>query len=113
MNVAIVGSRPPSKSPDDALRPDATFTLRLAWERHHALIARVRAYVASLESGTIVVSGGARGVDKEAERAAKRHGLNVRIFYPNWERGMGAGFRPQPRYRACLGCGHGFLGWGV
>jgi len=59
--------------------------------RNYRDLDRVRRYVASLPKGTIVVSGGARGVDKTAERAAKEHGLNVCIYYPNWEKGRGAG----------------------
>jgi predicted Rossmann fold nucleotide-binding protein DprA/Smf involved in DNA uptake len=49
-------------------------------------------FVSTLPKGTIVVSGGARGVDRRAEEAAKRRGLRSIIFKANWERdGRGAG----------------------
>lgn len=56
------------------------------------LLARVDAYVATLDPGDIVVSGGAHGVDTRAVKAAKRRGMRVAVYYPNWERGRGAGF---------------------
>lgn len=65
--------------------------------RNYRDLDRVRRYVASLPKGTIVVSGGARGVDKTAERAAKECGLNVCIFYPDWEKGRGAGLARNKR----------------
>lgn len=56
-------------------------------------LGRVLAYVRTLDRGTIVVSGGARGVDMTAEFEAKRCGLNVCIYYPRWDlHGKGAGF---------------------
>lgn len=56
-------------------------------------LERVREYVRALPKGTIVVSGGARGVDLAAELEAKRCGLNVCIYYPRWDlHGKGAGF---------------------
>jgi predicted Rossmann fold nucleotide-binding protein DprA/Smf involved in DNA uptake len=60
MKVAIVGSRDyPS-----------------LWE--------VWLYVASLPAGTVVVSGGARGVDTQAEYAAKECGMGVEIYPAEW-----------------------------
>ena len=55
----------------------------------------VRSYVASLLSeGDVVVSGGARGVDKAAEEAAKARGLKVVSIRPQWGKfGRAAGFR--------------------
>lgn len=69
MRVAIVGSR---KYPD---------------------LDAVRRYVETLPKDTIIVSGGAEGVDQSAELAAKACGLNVCIYYPRWDlHGKGAGF---------------------
>jgi hypothetical protein len=42
--------------------------------------------VAALPAGSIVVSGGARGVDSFAEEAARRRGLEVRVFRADWDR---------------------------
>ena len=67
-NIAIVGSREyPSPAP-------------------------IEAYVAELPVGTVIVSGGARGVDSWAAEAARAHGLKVTEFLADWERhGRGAG----------------------
>ena len=43
-------------------------------------------FVNSLPEGTIVVSGGARGVDKWAEEAARVRGLEVDIYPADWNR---------------------------
>ena len=45
----------------------------------------VAAFVARLPSDTVVVSGGAPGVDSFAEEAAKAHGLETLIFSADWE----------------------------
>jgi len=81
--VAIVGSRPPN--PKRVADRD--------WQAYWSLVERARQHVRALPPGTIVVSGGARGVDIEAEREAKRCGLNVEIHYPRWlEHGKAAGY---------------------
>ena len=70
MNVAIVGSR-------DYPHPE-----------------HVWSYVATLPADTLVVSGGARGVDAWAAAAATRHGLQVKVYPADWERyGKSAGYR--------------------
>ena len=69
LHVAVVGSR-------EYPRPDA-----------------VRRFVAGLPRGTIVVSGGARGVDDEAETAAVQHGLQKLVYPADWNRfGNKAGY---------------------
>jgi hypothetical protein len=61
--------------------------------RQYPDLDAVREYVRGLPPGTIVVSGGAQGVDKVAELEAKEQGLNVEIWYPRWDlHGKGAGF---------------------
>lgn len=60
MRIAVVGSR---KFPD---------------------MEKVRRYVRTLPVGTVVVSGGAEGVDKEAIAAAHEVFLSVDIFWPDW-----------------------------
>jgi hypothetical protein len=42
--------------------------------------------VESLPTETIVVSGGAKGVDQWAEEAARLHGLEVVVFRADWKR---------------------------
>ncbi len=42
----------------------------------------------------VIVSGGARGADRLAERYAKEHGYQLKIFYAKWdEYGKSAGYR--------------------
>lgn len=54
---------------------------------------RVEAYVRRLPAGTVVVSGGAPGVDRTAEAAARARGLEVRVHLPDWKRlGKAAGY---------------------
>lgn len=45
----------------------------------------VRNYVQSLPNDTIVVSGGARGVDRTAEDEARSRGLKTVVFLAAWE----------------------------
>lgn len=69
MNIAIVGSR------------------------EYAKLDAVRQYVSKLPDDVVVISGGARGVDSVAEAAAKRRGLEVKIFPAFWgQYGKRAGF---------------------
>ena len=52
----------------------------------------VEKFVAKLQPGTTVVSGGARGVDRTAAGAARRRGLPVVELFADWDRyGKGAG----------------------
>jgi predicted Rossmann fold nucleotide-binding protein DprA/Smf involved in DNA uptake len=46
----------------------------------------VRDFVHALPPGTIVVSGGARGVDSWAEDAAIERGLEIVVFRADWDR---------------------------
>lgn len=52
----------------------------------------VRRFVEGLDDGSIVVSGGARGVDAVAVRSALACGFTVQVFKADWERhGRAAG----------------------
>jgi predicted Rossmann fold nucleotide-binding protein DprA/Smf involved in DNA uptake len=57
--------------------------------------SEVRALVRSFPAGTVVVSGGARGVDQWAADEARRCGLEVQELLPE---GVGTGY-----YQACRG----------
>lgn len=50
--------------------------------RNYPDLEEVRAYVGTLPLGTVVVSGGARGVDLAAENAAGSYGLRVVSYRP-------------------------------
>lgn len=52
----------------------------------------VRDFIASLSPGTIVVSGGAKGVDELARVYAERYNLICIEVHPAWGTGKGAGF---------------------
>lgn len=56
-------------------------------------VEAVRRYVDSLPKETIIVSGGAPGVDTIAADAAEARGLPVVVFRADWDRhGKAAGF---------------------
>lgn len=55
---------------------------------------QVREYVRSLPRDTIIVSGGARGVDTAAEYEANVQAMQTMIFPADWERyGKSAGYK--------------------
>lgn len=78
--IAIVGSRTPKSPSND--EQVAEFAII---ERH------VRALVWKLEPGSVVVSGGAHGVDRIAAESARLRGLVVVEHLPDWSKGRGAG----------------------
>jgi len=69
MKIAIVGSR-------DFSRPD--------------LVREAVRKIAARDPTTIIVSGGARGVDTWAEEEARRLGLIVEVYLADWK-GLGRG----------------------
>ena len=62
--------------------------------RDYPTLWEVWQYVSSLPADTVVVSGGARGVDAQAEYAANECGLKTEIYRAEWEKyGLSAGFK--------------------
>lgn len=51
----------------------------------------VQRYINTIPDGSVVVSGGARGVDSIAEKFARARGLEVVVIKPDWSKGRGAG----------------------
>lgn len=64
--------------------------LAIVGSRNYRDLQRVEDFVNRLAPETVVVSGGASGVDRRAERAARARGLTVDIFEADWN---GAGRR--------------------
>jgi predicted Rossmann fold nucleotide-binding protein DprA/Smf involved in DNA uptake len=61
----------------------AVMKVGIVGSRDYPDLDRVRDYVNELPGDTVVVSGGARGVDLAAEQAAKERGLEVIVFRPS------------------------------
>jgi predicted Rossmann fold nucleotide-binding protein DprA/Smf involved in DNA uptake len=67
--------------------------IAIVGSREYAKLDAVRKFVAELPADTVIVSGGARGVDSAAEQAARARGLEVKIFPALWgQYGKRAGF---------------------
>lgn len=69
--------------------------------RDYAPLSDVDEVVARLPATSVVVSGGARGVDQRAVDAARRRGLCVLVLRPDWSRGRGAGLERNTALVAC------------
>lgn len=61
-------------------------TIAIVGSQEYPDLVAVRAYVRRLPAGTVVVSGGAPGVDRTAADEAKRCGLRVIIIPADWNR---------------------------
>ncbi|MDR3736695.1 MAG: SLOG family protein [Acidobacteriaceae bacterium] len=53
--------------------------------RRYPRLDLVDAAVASLAPGVVIISGGAEGVDHQAEEAARQCGLPIRVFPADWK----------------------------
>lgn len=75
----------------------------VAGSRNFMSLEKVDLIVSTLPDGTVVVHGGARGVDQRAGEAAQDRGLSVEIFRPDWEtHGRSAGpIRNKEMVRTC------------
>lgn len=54
--------------------------------RKYTNLRKVQTYIATLPKDTVVISGGAVGVDRIAEAAAKRLGLQVIVYPAEWDK---------------------------
>jgi predicted Rossmann fold nucleotide-binding protein DprA/Smf involved in DNA uptake len=72
MRIAIVGCRPAEHG-------------STGWDTWVSIAADVEAFVPSLPAGTVVVSGGARGVDSRAIRLARTLGYSVVEHLPDYD----------------------------
>jgi YspA, cpYpsA-related SLOG family len=46
----------------------------------------IKDVISSLPPETVVIHGGARGADRIAGLSARKRGLPVKVFFPNWEK---------------------------
>jgi predicted Rossmann fold nucleotide-binding protein DprA/Smf involved in DNA uptake len=68
--------------------------IAIVGSRDYPNLQQVSQYVQTLPNYTVIVSGGARGVDRTAEQAARRCGLETDIYPADWNRyGKSAGYR--------------------
>jgi hypothetical protein len=68
-------------------------TVAIVGSRDYVRLDDVRRFVEALPPGTIVVSGGARGVDTAAIEAAAARGLATKVYPADWMReGKRAGY---------------------
>jgi len=58
--------------------------IAIVGSRDYPSLPDVERFVKSLDPSTMIVSGGARGVDRTAERAAKSRGLQTMVFLADW-----------------------------
>jgi YspA, cpYpsA-related SLOG family len=65
--------------------------IAIVGSRDYPDLDAVRRFVATLPAGTVVVSGGARGVDTVAVEAAVAHGLHTVVYTPDWRLGTASG----------------------
>jgi YspA, cpYpsA-related SLOG family len=62
--------------------------------REYPNLSKVRAYIQTLPPNIIIVSGGAKGVDKCAEKVAEFIGLQTEIYPADWHKfGKAAGMK--------------------
>lgn len=62
--------------------------------RDYKNLEDVKEYIRSLPPETVVISGGARGVDRTAAKEAREQGLKVIEILPDWDKyGKSAGYR--------------------
>jgi YspA, cpYpsA-related SLOG family len=62
--------------------------------REYPNLSKVRPYIQNLPIDTIIVSGGARGLDKCAEKVAQGIGLQTEIYPADWHKfGKAAGMK--------------------
>lgn len=60
--------------------------------RNYPRMHEVKRFIDMMDPETVVISGGARGVDTLAVMAANERGLKTVVFYAEWEKyGRGAG----------------------
>lgn len=67
--------------------------IAIVGSRDFSRLDKIGDFVRDLPRDTVIVSGGARGVDTAAAAAARARGLEVVVYLPDWKKfGQSAGF---------------------
>jgi hypothetical protein len=83
--MSAVGTSVAITSTSTAAHPDG-LRIAVVGSRDFADLGRVRRFVQTLPAGIILVSGGARGVDRCAAAAARVRGLRCVEYFADWDR---------------------------
>ena len=67
--------------------------IAIVGSRGYQHLDRVKLFVLNLDKGTVVITGGAEGVDQKAEEVAKYLGMEVKIYKPRYDL-----YPTNPRY---------------
>lgn len=68
--------------------------LAIVGSRAFSALGLVKSFVCKQEFGTVIISGGAAGVDRMAEVTAHLIGFGTMIYKAEWDKyGQGAGFK--------------------
>jgi predicted Rossmann fold nucleotide-binding protein DprA/Smf involved in DNA uptake len=67
--------------------------IAIVGSRKFSNLQLVRDFIARLQPGVIVISGGAPGPDRVAIAAAKARGLQTEVSFADWDCGRGAGYQ--------------------
>jgi hypothetical protein len=68
--------------------------IAIVGSREYPDLDDVREYVSACPADTVIISGGARGVDRTAEDTAKARGLATLVYPADWQTyGKSAGYR--------------------
>lgn len=90
--------------------PEGPLRVCISGSRDFRNLSKVDLIMELLPDDTVVLHGGARGVDERADAAARRRGLAVEVTRPDWKRhGKKAG--PMRNREMVKGCDHLIAFW--
>jgi len=82
----VVGTTVEATAPIHTPSVPAGTRIAVVGSRDFTDLGRVRRFIASLPAGVVVLSGGARGVDRCAVDAARSRGLRCIEYFADWDR---------------------------
>jgi hypothetical protein len=85
-------TRTKKTDPDVTLRTNPALRICVSGSREYGNLENVRRFLETVPEGSVVVHGGARGVDQFAEQVCAELGITTEIHLPDWEKeGRAAG----------------------